>query len=69
MMLALPCQMGRPREAQKETSVLLPRALPEVFEMALVVLAMLGDPCSALKWSALRWQCRGKWFHRLLDVD
>ena len=64
-MLALPCQMGR----QKETGLLLPRALPEVFEMAPIALAMLGDPCSTLKWSALHWQCRGKWFHRLLDVD
>ena len=39
-MLALPYQMDRPLEAQKETNSLLPRAFPEVFEMAHIVLVM-----------------------------
>ena len=41
--------MGRPREAQKETGLLLPRALPDIFEMAPIELAMLGNPRSTLK--------------------
>ena len=69
LMLALPYQMDRPLEAQKETNSLLPRAFPEVAQVAPIELPMLGDPCSTLKWSALHWQCRGKWFHRLQDVD